>query len=67
LYRGVEKLLPGHFLIADYSGVHTREYWDIPGEEDPPARQTKSPMNSSRGCANRFGCGWSRMFPLASF
>jgi asparagine synthase (glutamine-hydrolysing) len=36
LYRGVEKLLPGHFLIADYSGVHTREYWDIPGEEDPP-------------------------------
>jgi len=35
-YRGVEKLLPGHFLIADSSGVHTRAYWDIPGEEDPP-------------------------------
>jgi asparagine synthase (glutamine-hydrolysing) len=40
-YRGVEKLLPGHFLLADSSGVHTRAYWDIPGEEDPlrPAKE----------------------------
>jgi asparagine synthase (glutamine-hydrolysing) len=35
-YRGVEKLLPGHFLIADSSGVHTRAYWDIPAEEEMP-------------------------------
>lgn len=35
-YRGVEKLLPGHFLIADSSGVHTRAYWDIPAEEETP-------------------------------
>ena len=34
-YRGVQKLLPGHFLIADSRGLHTRAYWDIPGEEDP--------------------------------
>src|SRR5271157_4230601 len=35
-YRGVEKLLPGHFLLADSSGAHTRAYWDIPaGEEEP--------------------------------
>jgi asparagine synthase (glutamine-hydrolysing) len=35
-YRGVEKLLPGHFLIADSSGVHTRAYWDVPAEEEMP-------------------------------
>ncbi len=33
-YRGVKKLLPGHFLVADSHGVQTREYWDIPEEED---------------------------------
>ena len=35
-YRGVEKLLPGHFLLADSRGVRTRAYWDIPGEEEAP-------------------------------
>ena len=34
-YRGVEKLLPGHLLLADAKGVRTSAYWDIPGEEDP--------------------------------
>jgi len=34
LYRGVEKLLPGHSLVADANGVRTSAYWDIPGEED---------------------------------
>jgi asparagine synthase (glutamine-hydrolysing) len=33
-HRGVEKLLPGHYLLADSSGVHTRPYWDIPAEEE---------------------------------
>jgi asparagine synthase (glutamine-hydrolysing) len=27
-------LLPGHFLLADSTGVHTRAYWDIPVEEE---------------------------------
>jgi asparagine synthase (glutamine-hydrolysing) len=34
-YRGVEKLLPGHLLVADAKGVRTSAYWDIPDEEDP--------------------------------
>jgi len=33
-YRGVEKLLPGHYLVADPSGVHSHAYWDIPPEEE---------------------------------
>jgi len=33
LYRGIEKLLPGYYLLADASGVQTRAYWDIPAEE----------------------------------
>src|ERR1019366_9080563 len=34
LYRGVEKLLPGHYLLADLKGVHSHAYWDIPAEEE---------------------------------
>ena len=34
LYRGVEKLLPGHSLVAGANGARTSAYWDIPGEED---------------------------------
>ncbi|MFB3922082.1 MAG: asparagine synthase (glutamine-hydrolyzing) [Terriglobia bacterium] len=33
-YRGVEKLLPGHYILADASGVRVERYWDIPQEED---------------------------------
>ena len=33
-YRGVEKLLPGHFLVADPRGVRSHAYWDIPPEEE---------------------------------
>ncbi len=32
-YRGVEKLLPGHLLLADRRGVRTEAYWDVPAEE----------------------------------
>ncbi len=33
-YRGVQKLLPGHLLVADPQGVRTRAYWDVPAEEE---------------------------------
>ncbi len=33
-YRGVEKLLPGHFLVADSRGARVDAYWDVPAEED---------------------------------
>ena len=29
LWRGVQKLLPGHFLLADASGVRTSRYWQV--------------------------------------
>ncbi|MBZ5514300.1 MAG: asparagine synthase (glutamine-hydrolyzing) [Acidobacteriia bacterium] len=32
-YRGVEKLLPGHYLVADARGVSITPYWDVPPEE----------------------------------
>ena len=37
-YRGVEKLLPGHFLVADPRGVRSHAYWDIPAEEETAKR-----------------------------
>ncbi|HEV2175712.1 MAG TPA: asparagine synthase (glutamine-hydrolyzing) [Terriglobia bacterium] len=38
LYRGVERLLPGHYLLAGASGASTHAYWDVPGEEDDSRR-----------------------------
>jgi len=40
-HRGVEKLLPGHFLLADAGGAQTRAYWDVPAEEEAarPAKE----------------------------
>lgn len=29
IYRGVSKLLPGHWLRATRTGVETRQYWDV--------------------------------------
>jgi asparagine synthase (glutamine-hydrolysing) len=37
-YRGVEKLLPGHFLVVDPMGVRSHAYWDIPAEEETAKR-----------------------------
>jgi asparagine synthase (glutamine-hydrolysing) len=32
IYRDIYKLLPGHYLIAQASGIQTAEYWDV-GDE----------------------------------
>jgi asparagine synthase (glutamine-hydrolysing) len=33
-YRGIAKLLPGHYLLADAQGARIVPYWDVPAEED---------------------------------
>ncbi len=39
-YRGVQKLLPGHYLLADRSGARSVAWWDVPVEQagDAPDR-----------------------------
>jgi asparagine synthase (glutamine-hydrolysing) len=36
VYRGVEKLLPGHVLVADANGIRVTSYWDVPLTEERP-------------------------------
>jgi asparagine synthase (glutamine-hydrolysing) len=36
-YKGVQKLLPGHYLLVDHSGARTVTWWDLPVEEDGDA------------------------------
>ena len=55
-YRGVEKLLPGHFLVADPMGVHSHAYWDIPPEEETAKPPRTLPPKSSSNCARQCGC-----------
>jgi asparagine synthase (glutamine-hydrolysing) len=35
MFEGVNKLLPGHYLIAERGRVRTEVYWDV-GDEPPP-------------------------------
>lgn len=34
IFKSIRKLLPGHLLIADKSGIRTKSYWSLPGPED---------------------------------
>lgn len=34
LYRDVNKLLPGHYLLAERGGARTQAYWDVPIAEE---------------------------------
>lgn len=36
-YKGVLKLLPGHYLLADSTGVKTFSWWDVPSEAEAAA------------------------------
>jgi asparagine synthase (glutamine-hydrolysing) len=40
-YRGVEKLLPGHLLLADANDVTTSAYWDVPDQEQASRRASE--------------------------
>jgi asparagine synthase (glutamine-hydrolysing) len=37
-YRGVHKLLPGHFLTVDSGGYRVEPYWDVPPEDPEESR-----------------------------
>ena len=40
-FAGVKRLLPGHFMIIDTTGLRLTRWWDIPAnEDDPGARPT---------------------------
>jgi len=32
-YKGVKKLLPGHYLLADRGGARIVRWWDLPGDD----------------------------------
>ncbi len=34
-FEGIERLLPGHLMVANAQGVSVREWWDVPANEDP--------------------------------
>lgn len=38
MYRGIRKLLPGHYLLATMAGIRTMEYWDVRNTSAPPSR-----------------------------
>lgn len=40
LYREVDKLPPGHYLLAERGGEQTRQYWDVPAAEEYKGSET---------------------------
>lgn len=35
-FEGIERLLPGHSMVASAHGLAVRQWWDLPAEEDAP-------------------------------
>ncbi len=55
IFRRVRKLLPGHYLVADRSGIRVRSYWDLRFETAPEAGAP--PSSGWRGsCVSRWRC-----------
>jgi asparagine synthase (glutamine-hydrolysing) len=42
MFRGIQKLLPGHLLVFECGETRVRQYWDVPaGERDESIRPTE--------------------------
>lgn len=41
-FQGIKRLLPGHYMLADSSGLKVRQWWDVPAAEDPLGRHDES-------------------------
>ena len=40
-YHGIYKLQPGHYIIADSTGMHVRRYWDLPSVDESDMRRDR--------------------------
>ncbi|HEY0069897.1 MAG TPA: asparagine synthase (glutamine-hydrolyzing) [Chloroflexia bacterium] len=41
-FEGIKRLLPGHYMLADYSGLQVKQWWDAPALEDPLGKHDES-------------------------
>ena len=57
MFRGVQKLLPGHLLVFEDGEVQTRQYWDVPTGR--PERRTDGDAGADR-CVARGSARCSR-------
>jgi asparagine synthase (glutamine-hydrolysing) len=43
MFKGIEKLLPGHLLVFEHGDISVRQYWDVPvGQPAPDAAPASS-------------------------
>ena len=40
-FRGIRRLLPGHYLIVSPDGLQIRQWWDVPAHEDEPGERSE--------------------------
>ena len=40
-FAGINRLLPGHYMIVDESGLTIRRWWDFPADEDEPGARAE--------------------------
>src|SRR5437870_5631539 len=38
-FEGIKRLLPGHYMLTDASGLRMRQWWDLPDAEEPPGER----------------------------
>ena len=51
-YHGICKLQPGHFIIANSTGVHVRRYWDLPFVDQSGMRRDRDLIEAEIGRAH---------------
>jgi asparagine synthase (glutamine-hydrolysing) len=42
MYRDIQKLLPGHYLVASEKGIHVTEYWDVGSDAQIASSSTRT-------------------------
>lgn len=41
-FEGIKRLLPGHYMLADSTGLQVKQWWDAPDAEDPLGKHDES-------------------------
>ncbi|HMC83414.1 MAG TPA: asparagine synthase (glutamine-hydrolyzing) [Candidatus Polarisedimenticolia bacterium] len=67
MFQRVQKLLPGHFLVAEGGQVRTERYWDVPSEADEGATPEELAGRLHEALDDSVACHLKSDVPLGAF
>ncbi len=67
IFQGIQKLPPGHLLLAEHGQVRTRPYWDLSGEVDEESSLDTLTERLEEALDDAVGCHLESDVPLGAF